>query len=138
MNISIILENIFNNFIDLNDPNINNFLEIVLKEILKFQNVKEYNFSDIYSPKTAYVNDKPYFVTLEGGPDKDIIDLIKSNENIEGGLKLNKKRYEEKINIIVFDKDGNNIETFDLFKNNINEFNDKIENINIKNKHEIF
>jgi methionine synthase II (cobalamin-independent) len=138
MNISIVLENIFNNFIDLNDPNINNFLEIVLKELLNFQNVKEYKFLDIYSPKTAYINDEPYFVTLEGGPDKDIIDLIKSNENIEGGLKLNKKRYQEKINIIVFDKDGNSIETLDLFKNNINEFNHKIENINIKNKYEIF
>src|ERR1700741_5352757 len=106
------LKKIFDNFRNLNNPDIDSFIDDLLYKLLKYDDIRTYDISK----KTVYKNNKPYFVTLEGGPDNIFLELIKSNENIKYGLKISRKIHNNYINIKIFDN-KKIIYTFDRREN---------------------
>lgn len=107
------LKNIFANFKNLNNPDIDTFID----DILTFFKYKDIRYYDI-SKKTIYKDNNPYLITLEGGPDTLFLNLIKSNKNIKYGLKISRKIHNNCINIKFFDNESI-IYKFDIRENNI-------------------
>src|ERR1700730_12634346 len=108
------LKNNFDNFRNLNNPNIEIFVDTLLSKILKYDDIRIYDISK----KTVYKDNKPYFVTLEGGPDELFLKLMKSDKNIKYGLKISRKIHSNFINIKIFNNEKI-IHIFDIYENNI-------------------
>lgn len=112
---------IYQDIYHLNSPKVDDFYKYLLN-LAGFNDIRKYEYSIC-----IFVDNNPHFIILDGGPDDDAKNLILSNKNIIGGIKVLRQIFNKRLLITYFDENGNSI------KNNIiNEDNIDILLKNIK------
>jgi hypothetical protein len=125
-----IIQKLFDNFDVLNN-NFDDFLKFFFN-LYNLTDIREYKNEalNVISDITVFKDNKPYIVTIIGGPDEDIISLIKNDKNrdIHFGIKIDKKRFYQEFYIKVFDQNCEIIKVYNINKENYNKIkNEKIQ-----------
>lgn len=97
----------------LNSPKVDDFYKYLLN-LAGFNDIRKYEYSIC-----IFVDNNPYFIILDGGPDEDAKSLILSNKNIIGGIKILRQIFNKRLLITYFNENGNSIKNNIINEDNI-------------------